>query len=63
MPRPKNGYVNAAGQPVPGTHDPINRFMDKTALMHWATTGAKMACRSMTGQQSISAQLSITWPS
>ncbi len=36
MPRPKNGYVNAAGQPVPGTHDPINRFMDKTALMHWA---------------------------
>ena len=36
MPRPKNGYVNAAGQPIPGTHDPINRFMDKTALMHWA---------------------------
>ena len=36
MPRPKNGYMNAAGQPVPGTHDPINRFMDKTALMHWA---------------------------
>jgi hypothetical protein len=22
--------------PVPGTHDPINRFMDKTALMRWA---------------------------
>jgi hypothetical protein len=36
MPRPKNGYVNAAGQPVPGTHDPISRYMDKTALMHWA---------------------------
>jgi hypothetical protein len=36
MPRPKNGYVNAAGLAVPGTHDPINRYMDKTALMHWA---------------------------
>jgi hypothetical protein len=36
MPRPKNGYVNAAGQPVPGTHDPISRFMDRSALMHWA---------------------------
>jgi hypothetical protein len=36
MPRPKNGYCNAAGQPVPGTHDPISRFMDRSALMHWA---------------------------
>ena len=41
MPRPKNGYHNAAGQPVPGTHDPINRFMDKTALMHWAYNRGK----------------------
>jgi hypothetical protein len=24
MPRPANGYVNAAGQSVPGTHDPIS---------------------------------------
>jgi hypothetical protein len=36
MPRPKNGYVNAAGQPIPGTHDPISRYMDQTALKHWA---------------------------
>jgi hypothetical protein len=36
MPRPKEGYVNRAGQQVPGTHDPISRYMDKTALMAWA---------------------------
>ena len=36
MPRPKNGYENAAGEKIPGTHDPISRFMDKSALMHWA---------------------------
>jgi hypothetical protein len=36
MPRPKNGYLNAAGEPIPGTHDPISRFMDQTALKHWA---------------------------
>src|ERR1700693_1660860 len=36
MPRPKQGYFNAAGQPIPGTHDPIQRFMDQTALKFWA---------------------------
>lgn len=36
MPRPKQGYSNAAGQPIPGTHDPINRFLDATALKFWA---------------------------
>jgi hypothetical protein len=36
MPRPANGYTNAAGQSVPGTHDPISRYMDRSALMHWA---------------------------
>jgi hypothetical protein len=36
MPRPKSGYFNAAGEPVPGTHDPISRYMDHTALMRWA---------------------------
>lgn len=36
MPRPANGYTNAAGQPIPGTHDPIKRFMDQTALKIWA---------------------------
>jgi hypothetical protein len=36
MPRPKDGYKNAAGQSVPGTHDPISRYMDQTALKIWA---------------------------
>jgi hypothetical protein len=36
VPRPANGYVNSAGQSVPGTHDPISRYMDRSALMHWA---------------------------
>jgi hypothetical protein len=36
VPRPAKGYVNAAGQSVPGTHDPISRYMDRSALMHWA---------------------------
>lgn len=36
MPRPKDGYRNRAGVAVPGTHDPISRYMDRTALMHWA---------------------------
>jgi hypothetical protein len=36
MPRPKNGYTNAAGQPIPGTHDPIKRYMNQTALKIWA---------------------------
>jgi hypothetical protein len=38
MPRPKGGYSNAAGQPIPGTHDPISRYMDQTALKIWAHT-------------------------
>jgi hypothetical protein len=36
MPRPKDGYRNAAGQIVPGTHDPIKRFMQSGALIQWA---------------------------
>jgi hypothetical protein len=36
MPRPKDGYKNAAGHPIPGVHDPITRFMDTTALKFWA---------------------------
>ena len=50
MPRPSNGYTNAAGKPIPGTHDPISRYMDKSALMHWAykrgTEGLPMYDRS-----------------
>jgi hypothetical protein len=36
MPRPKNGYTNAAGQPVPGTGDVTGRYKDSGALIHWA---------------------------
>ena len=36
MPRPKNGYTNAAGQPVPGTTDVTGRYKDSGALIHWA---------------------------
>jgi hypothetical protein len=36
MPRPKHGYTNAAGQPVPGTTDVTGRYKDSGALMHWA---------------------------
>jgi hypothetical protein len=41
MPRPSNGYVNAAGQPIPGTHDPIKRYEDKEALMAWTYNQGK----------------------
>jgi hypothetical protein len=36
MPRPKNGYLNAAGQPIPGTNDITGRYKDSGALIHWA---------------------------
>lgn len=41
MPRPKQGYLNAAGQPIPGTHDPIKRFQDGTALRIWSYNQGK----------------------
>lgn len=41
MPRPKDGYRNARGEPVPGTHDPISRFMDQKALKFWAWNQGK----------------------
>lgn len=36
MPRPAAGYSNRAGQKVPGVNDPLSRFMDQSALKHWA---------------------------
>jgi hypothetical protein len=41
MPRPKEGYRNRAGEVVPGTHDPVSRFADKQALIHWAYNRGK----------------------
>jgi hypothetical protein len=36
MPRPKEGYKNSAGQPIPGTGDINGRFMDRSRLLYWA---------------------------
>jgi PD-(D/E)XK nuclease superfamily len=36
MARPKEGYRNAAGQPVPGTTDITGRYMDRSRLLYWA---------------------------
>lgn len=36
MPRPKQGYKNAAGLPVPATGEINGRFMDRTRLLFWA---------------------------
>lgn len=36
MPRPKNGYTNAAGLQVPGTTDVTGRYKDAGALINWA---------------------------
>jgi hypothetical protein len=35
MPRPANGYTNAAGQKIPGVHDVTGRYKDTKGLMHW----------------------------
>jgi hypothetical protein len=36
MPRPKDGYKNAAGISIPGTGDINGRFMDRSRLLYWA---------------------------
>jgi PD-(D/E)XK nuclease superfamily len=35
MPRPKDGYRNAAGDQVPGVHDITNRYKNMHGLMNW----------------------------
>jgi hypothetical protein len=41
MPRPKSGYFNAAGQPIPGTHDITGRYKEMGGLMNWAAAARK----------------------
>jgi hypothetical protein len=41
MPRPKNGYTNAAGQPVPGTTDITSRYMSPEGLYRWYYNNGK----------------------
>jgi hypothetical protein len=36
MPRPSDGYRNAAGKQVPGVHDITNAYVPKPALVGWA---------------------------
>jgi hypothetical protein len=42
MPRPLNGYLNKAGEKIPGTNDITGRFGDKSALIHWAHKQGKL---------------------
>jgi len=41
MPRPKQGYTNSAGQPIPGVGDINGRFMDRSRLLYWAFNRGK----------------------
>lgn len=41
MPRPANGYRNAAGLSIPGTGDINGRFMDRSRLLYWAFNRGK----------------------
>lgn len=41
MPRPKDGYKNAADQPIPGTHDITGRYKEMGGLMNWAYSQGK----------------------
>lgn len=41
MPRPKDGYRNSAGLPVPGTSDITKRFMNRDRLLYWAFNRGK----------------------
>jgi hypothetical protein len=41
MPRPKEGYKNSAGLPIPGTSDITGRFMNRSRLLYWAFNRGK----------------------
>jgi hypothetical protein len=41
MPRPANGYKNAADQPIPGVHDVTNRYKETGGLLNWAYSQGK----------------------
>lgn len=41
MPRPAQGYRNAAGLVIPGTSDITGRYMDRTRLLYWAFNRGK----------------------
>jgi hypothetical protein len=41
MARPKKGYFNAAGLPIPGTGDINGRYMNRERLLYWAFNRGK----------------------
>jgi hypothetical protein len=47
MARPKQGYFNAAGQPIPATGDINGRFMDRSRLLYWAFNRGKQGCAKL----------------
>jgi hypothetical protein len=47
MPRPKSGYKNAAGNPIPGCTDITGRFMDRSRLLFWAFNRGKQGHKSL----------------
>jgi hypothetical protein len=47
MPRPKSGYRLKDGTEVPGTTTITGRFMDKSALLHWAFQQGKKGARNL----------------
>lgn len=50
MPRPSTGYRNAAGVVIPGTHDPIKRYMNSNGLIQWAYKRGKEGVALYDGQ-------------
>lgn len=47
MPRPTGGYLNKAGDAIPGTSDITKRFADKSALLYWAFNQGKLGLKTL----------------
>ncbi len=53
MPRPKNGYFNAAGQPIPAVGDINGRFMDRSRLLYWAFNKGRSGAKKLYDNEAI----------
>jgi hypothetical protein len=62
MARPTHGYVNAAGEKIPGTTTIIGRFKESGGLIQWAYARGKPRSIYMTNgtQRGRRAQLPMT---
>jgi hypothetical protein len=47
MARPKQGYFNAAGLPIPGTGDINGRYMNRERLLYWAFNQGKKGLKKL----------------